>query len=122
MQIHVYVSWNNMMTSSNGTIFRVTGPFLGESTGHWWIPLTNASDAKLWCFLLSAPEQTVESTNIRDAGDLRRHRAHYDVTVMKFSMSRVDNGAPVLGVILHMAYVPQVSVFETGLQYLQVLQ
>ena len=32
---------------------------------------------ELWCFLWSAPEQTVEQT--RDAGDLRRHRAHYDV-------------------------------------------
>ena len=29
-------------------------------TGHWWIPLTKASDAELWCFLWSAPEQTVE--------------------------------------------------------------
>ena len=40
-----------MMTSSNGNIFRVTGPFWGESTGHRWIPLTNASDAELWCCL-----------------------------------------------------------------------
>ena len=34
------------MTSSNGNIFRVTGPLWGEYTGHWWIPLTKASDAK----------------------------------------------------------------------------
>ena len=47
------------MTSSNGNIFRVTGPLCGEFTGHWWIPLTN-----------------------RKAGDLRRHRAHYDDIVM----------------------------------------
>ena len=33
-----------MMTSSNGNIFRVTGPLCGEITGHRWIPLTNASD------------------------------------------------------------------------------
>ena len=45
-----------MMTSSNGNIFRVTGPLCGEFTGHRWIPLTKASDAKLWCFLWSAPE------------------------------------------------------------------
>ena len=38
-----------MMTSWNGNIFRVTGPLCGEFTGHRWIPLTNASDAKLWC-------------------------------------------------------------------------
>ena len=29
---------NFMMTSSNGTIFRVTGPLCGEFTGHRWIP------------------------------------------------------------------------------------
>ena len=45
-----------MMTSSNGNIFRVTGPLWGEFTGHRWIPLTKASDAELWCFLWSAPE------------------------------------------------------------------
>ena len=27
-----------MMTSSNGNIFRVTGPWWGEFTGHWWFP------------------------------------------------------------------------------------
>ena len=38
-------------------------PFVwGDSTGHRWIPLTKASDAELWCFLWSAPEQTVEQT------------------------------------------------------------
>ena len=50
------------MTSSNGYIFRVTGPLWGESTGHRWIPLTKAIDANLWCFLWSAPEQTAEQT------------------------------------------------------------
>ena len=35
--------------------FRVTGPLYGEFTGHLWIPLTKASDAKLWFFLWSAP-------------------------------------------------------------------
>ena len=42
--------------------FRVTGPLCGEFTGHRWIPFTKASDAELWCFLWSAPEQTVEQT------------------------------------------------------------
>ena len=28
------------MTSSNGNIFRVTGPLQREFTVHWWIPLT----------------------------------------------------------------------------------
>ena len=48
--------WQLMMTSSNGNIFRVTGPLCGEFSGHQWIPLTKASDAELWCFLWSAPE------------------------------------------------------------------
>ena len=52
----------DMMMSSNGNIFHVTGPLWGESTGHRWIPLTKASDAELWCFLWSVPEQTVEQT------------------------------------------------------------
>ena len=51
-----------MMTSSNGNIFRATGPLRGEFTGHRWILLTKASDAELWCFLWSAPKQTVEQT------------------------------------------------------------
>ena len=46
-----------------------------------WIPLTKASDAELWCFLWSAPEQTVvqtiDSSVIWDAMG-----ADYDVTVM----------------------------------------
>ena len=39
---------------------RVTGHLWGESTGHRWIPVTKASDAELWCFLWSSPEQTTE--------------------------------------------------------------
>ena len=29
---------------------------------HRWIPHTKASDAELWCFVWSVPEQTVEQT------------------------------------------------------------
>ena len=36
----------DMMTSSNGSIFRVTGPLSGEFTGHRWIPLTKACDVE----------------------------------------------------------------------------
>ena len=42
-------SLRHMMTSSNGNIFRVTGPSCGEFTGHRWIPLTKSSGAELWC-------------------------------------------------------------------------
>ena len=70
-----------IVASSNGSIFRVTGPLWGESTGHRWIRLTKASDTELWCFLWFVPEQTAEQTIempvIWDA-----HRAHYDVIVM----------------------------------------
>ena len=47
-----------VMTSSNGSIFRVTGLLGGggEFNGDRWIPLTKASDAELSCFLWSAPE------------------------------------------------------------------
>ena len=51
-----------MMTSSNANIFFVTGPWWGKSIGHRWIPLTKASDTEVWCFLWSAPEQTVKQT------------------------------------------------------------
>ena len=69
-----------MMTSSNGNIFRVTGPLCGEFTGHRWIPHTKASDAELWCFW-SAPWISGWVNN-REAGDWRRHRAYYDVIVI----------------------------------------
>ena len=69
------------MTSSNGHIFHFTGSLWGESTGPRWIPLTKTSDAELWCFLGSAPE-TNGIANNRGAGDLRRHRAYCDVTVI----------------------------------------
>ena len=38
-----------------------------------WLPRTKASDTGLWCFLW---------VNNREAGDLRRRRARYDVIVM----------------------------------------
>ena len=42
-----------MVTSSNGNMFRFTGPLWGEITVHRWIPFAKASDAGLWCFLWS---------------------------------------------------------------------
>ena len=63
----------SMMTSSNGNIFRVTGPLCEEFNGDRWIPQIKSSDAELWCFLWSAPWINVW-VNTREAGDLRRHR------------------------------------------------
>ena len=59
MQCSKFKSRSVIMTSSNGNIFHITGPLWGEATGHWWIPLTKASDAELWCFFLSTPEQAM---------------------------------------------------------------
>ena len=42
-----------MVTSSNWSIFRITGHLCGEFTGHWWIPCTKASGVELWCILWS---------------------------------------------------------------------
>ena len=64
------------MASSNGNIFRVTGHLCGEFTGP-----TKASDAELWCFLICT--RINGWVNSDEAGDLRRYRAHYDVTVME---------------------------------------
>ena len=56
-----------IMTPSNGNIVRVTGPLCGELTGRRWFPLTKVSDAELWRFLGSEPEQTVEQTIVTPA-------------------------------------------------------
>ena len=52
--------WYHVMTSSNGSIFRVTGHLCGEFAGDRWIPRTKASDVEFWCFLWPAPEWKVE--------------------------------------------------------------
>ena len=71
------------MTSSNGNIFRITGPLCAELTRHRWIPRTKASDVELWIFLWSVPWIN-GWVNYRKAGDLRCHHAHYDVIVMSW--------------------------------------
>ena len=66
-----------IMTSSSGNVFCVTGPLCGEFTdsphkGQWREALMFSSICA-W---------TNDWANNQDAGDLRRHRIHYDVTVM----------------------------------------
>ena len=63
----------------NGNIFRVTGLSWGKSIGHRWIPRINASDTELFSLICVWINGWV---NNGEAGDLRRHRAHYDVTAM----------------------------------------
>ena len=60
-----------MMTSSNGNIFRVTGHLCSEFTG-----------ALMFYLICAWMNGWVKN---REAGDLRCHRAHYDVTVMESS-------------------------------------
>ena len=64
--IQLYVRPDSMMTSSNGNIFCVTGEFHAQRQ---WNGALICAWIKGW-------------VNNNEAGDLRRHRAHYDVTVM----------------------------------------
>ena len=66
-----------MMTSSNGNIFRVTGLLCGEFTGPGEFP----SHKGQWRGALICT-RTNRWVNNHEAGDLRRHQAHYDVRVM----------------------------------------
>ena len=71
-----------MMTSSNGNIFRVTGHLCGEFTGN----------KGQWCGALMFSLICVWIkgwVNNREAGDLIRYRAHYDVTVM-IEITRIE--------------------------------
>ena len=58
-----------IMTSSNGSIFRVTGPVNSPHKGQW-------GGALMFSLICAWIHDWV---NNREAGDLRRHRAHYDV-------------------------------------------
>ena len=78
-------SATTMMTSSNGSIFHVTGPLCGEFTGHWWIPHTGQWRGALMFSLICA--WINGWVNNREAGDLRCYRAHYDVIVMAGTLS-----------------------------------
>ena len=72
----------DMMTSSNGNIFRATGHLCGEFTGHRWIARTKASDGCVALMFSLICAWINGWVNNRESGDFRRHRPHYDVTVM----------------------------------------
>ena len=59
--------------SSNGNIFCVIGPLCGEFTGYRW---GGALMFSLICAWING------WVNNREAGDLRRHRAHHDVSLI----------------------------------------
>ena len=71
-----------MMTSSNGNIFRVTGHLCGEFTGPRWIPRTDKGQWRRALMFSLICVWINDWVNNREAGDLRRFCAHYDVIVM----------------------------------------
>ena len=79
----------NMMTSSNGNNFRVTGPLCGEFTGPGDFPhkgqWRGALIFSLVCVWING------WVNSREAGDLRRYRGHYDVNVMNEWLQRASD-------------------------------
>ena len=87
----------SMMTSSNGNIFHVTGHLCGEFTGHRWIPRTKANDggtlmfSLIWAWINGW-------VNNREAGDLRCHHAHYDVTAMVLHMTAPQHHSKILSI------------------------
>ena len=66
-----------MMTSSNGNIFRVIGPLCWEFTGH----RSQRQVARSLDDFFHLRLKKNSWVNNWDAGHLRRHRDHYDVTV-----------------------------------------
>ena len=68
-----------MMTSSNGKIFRVTGPLRGDFCSPW-IPHTKALTRSFGVFFICV--WINGWVNNLEAGDFRRHRGHNDVIVM----------------------------------------
>ena len=63
------------------TFFRVTGHLGGEFIGHRWIPRTKASDGGGFDVFFDL-RMNNGWVNSREAGELIRHRAHYDITIM----------------------------------------
>ena len=70
------------MTSSNGNIFRITGPLCREFTGPSEFPtqrpVTRSFEVFFICTWIN------DRVNNLEAGDLRHHHGHYDVNVIIF--------------------------------------
>ena len=80
--INIWVDSRNMMMSSNGNIFRVTGPFCVPGIHR---PPVNSPHKGQWRGALMFSLIYVWTNgwvNNRDPVDLRRHRADYDVTLI----------------------------------------
>ena len=78
-----YACLSDMMTSSNGNIFRVIAHLCRDFTTHWWIPRTRLVTQSFDVFFdLRLCGRLSQQSCV--AGDLRRHRANYDVIVRRW--------------------------------------
>ena len=76
------IKMHHMMTSTNGNIFRVTGYLCGNSP----VPVNSPHQVQ-WrgALMFSLICTRINGwVNNGEAGDLRRNRDHYDVTVMRW--------------------------------------
>ena len=107
--IYYTCSTIRMMTPSNGNIFRVTCPLWGESTGQQR-PVTRSFDVFMEAW-------TNGWANNQDACDYRRHRAHYDVTIMNWGIDTLDSPVGLWTVIQSaVEWVPETPSFESWSQ------
>ena len=83
-----------MMTSSNGNVFRVTGPLWGNP------PVTGGFSSQrpvTRCFGVCFDLRLTNGwANNGDAGDFRCHRAHHDVTVMTIIAAKSSDDGRVI--------------------------
>ena len=77
--------------------FPVTGPYLRESTGHWWITVTKGQWIGFWCLLRYYPkylvEQAVEWLVVWDSMTRMRRRCNVE--------NIVDDNANIHRIIFH---------------------
>ena len=85
-----------MMTSLDGDIFRVTGLLCGEFTGLGEFPTQRPVTRSFDIFFDFA--WINGWVNNREAGDLRRHRVHYDVTERTITILQFAQNAPRVGI------------------------
>ena len=80
---------DNMMTSSNGNIFRVIGHLCGEFTGLGEFPAQRPVTRCFDVFLDQRLNKRLKNNG--EVGDLRRHRTHYDVTVINKAIKQIQD-------------------------------
>ena len=71
-----------MVTSSNGSISTLLALCAGKSPVPGEFPSQRPVTRSFDVFFDLRPNKRLKKQNNDDAGDLRRHRTHYDVTVM----------------------------------------